>query len=110
VEGGTTATGIRYSDDTVLIPALRDGDEGAFVWLLDRYDQSLRRLAMNYVQTCTVADEVVQDTWMGVMNGPCSSRTSKAARYDDRRPTIRPRLDPRPGECCVALEPNRSDA
>lgn len=69
MEGGITATGVTYSDDTVLVPALRDGDEAAFVWLLDRYDQSLRRLAMNYVQTRAIADEVVQDTWMGVING-----------------------------------------
>ena len=64
----TTTRGI-YSDDTVLVPALRDGDEAAFAWLLDRYDQSLRRLAMNYVQSRAIADEVVQDTWLGVING-----------------------------------------
>ena len=64
----TTTRGI-YSDDAVLVPALRDGDEAAFAWLLDRYGQPLRRLAMNYVQSRGVADEVVQDTWMGVING-----------------------------------------
>jgi RNA polymerase sigma-70 factor, ECF subfamily len=64
----TTARAI-YVDDTVLVSALRDGDEAAFAWLLDRYDQSLRRLAMNYVQSRAIADEVVQDTWMGVING-----------------------------------------
>src|SRR5918994_935648 len=58
-----------YSDDTVLVPALRDGDEAAFAWLLDRYDNSLRRVAMSYVQSRSVAREVVQDTWMGVING-----------------------------------------
>jgi len=58
-----------YVDDTVLVSALRDGDEVAFGWLLDRYDGSLRRVAMSYVQTRAVADEVVQDTWMGVITG-----------------------------------------
>jgi len=58
-----------YLDDTVLVSALRDGDEGAFGWLLGRYDGSLRRVAMSYVQTRAVADEVVQDTWVGVING-----------------------------------------
>jgi RNA polymerase sigma-70 factor (ECF subfamily) len=48
---------------------LRDGDDAAFAWLLDHYDQSLRRLAMNYVRSRAIADEVVQDTWMGVING-----------------------------------------
>jgi RNA polymerase sigma-70 factor (ECF subfamily) len=69
VEGRTATTKVAYSDDTVLVAALRDGDEAAFAWLLDRYDQSLRRLAMNYVQSRAVADEVVQETWMGVING-----------------------------------------
>jgi RNA polymerase sigma-70 factor (ECF subfamily) len=69
VQRGTATPGTVYSDDTVLVPALRDGDEAAFGWLLDRYDQSLRRLAMNYVQTRATADEVVQDTWMGVITG-----------------------------------------
>ena len=69
MEGRTATTKVAYSDDTVLVAALRDGDEAAFAWLLDRYDQSLRRLAMNYVQSRAVADEVVQETWMGVING-----------------------------------------
>jgi RNA polymerase sigma-70 factor (ECF subfamily) len=48
---------------------LRDGDDAAFAWLLGRYDQSLRRLAMSYVPSRAIADEVVQETWMGVVNG-----------------------------------------
>jgi RNA polymerase sigma-70 factor, ECF subfamily len=70
--GGRTVTvgaGVSYADDAILVPALRDGDDAAFAWLLDRYDQSLRRVAMNYVSSRAVADEVVQETWMGVING-----------------------------------------
>jgi RNA polymerase sigma-70 factor, ECF subfamily len=48
---------------------LRAGDEGAFSWLLDRYDASLHRLARNYVATAAVADEVVADTWLAVLEG-----------------------------------------
>jgi RNA polymerase sigma-70 factor (ECF subfamily) len=66
---GRTTTGASYSDETVLVPALRDGDDAAFAWLLDRYDRSLRRLAMSYVPSRAIADEVVQETWMGVVNG-----------------------------------------
>jgi RNA polymerase sigma-70 factor (ECF subfamily) len=69
VAGRTAATGASYSDDTILVPALRDGDDAAFSWLLDRYDRSLRRLAMSYVPSQAVADEVVQETWLGVING-----------------------------------------
>ncbi len=63
---GPSAT---YQDDAVLVPALRRGDPDAFAWILDRYDQSLRRVARTYVPTDSAADEVVQDTWLGVLNG-----------------------------------------
>ena len=56
-------------DDATLIGALRAGDESAFAWLLDRYDGPLRRTAMMYVPSRAVADEVVQDTWLGVIKG-----------------------------------------
>jgi len=65
----TATAGSSYADETVLVPALRGGDEAAFAWLLDRYQNSLRRVAMSYVQSRAVADEVVQETWMGVISG-----------------------------------------
>jgi RNA polymerase sigma-70 factor, ECF subfamily len=52
-----------------LVRALRDRDEAAFAWLLDRYDSGLRHVAMRYLHSRAVADEVVQDTWLGVING-----------------------------------------
>jgi RNA polymerase sigma-70 factor, ECF subfamily len=58
-----------FSDDRMLVGALRQGDGAAFAWLLDRYDASLRRLARNYVATPEVADEVVQETWLAVVKG-----------------------------------------
>jgi len=58
-----------YADDAVLVPALVAGDEAAFEWLVDRYDGALRRLARNYVSTQAVADEVVQETWLAVLQG-----------------------------------------
>lgn len=60
---------VDYSDDDALVAALRDGDEGAFAWLLDRYDASLRRVALGFVADRAVVDEVVQETWLGVING-----------------------------------------
>jgi RNA polymerase sigma-70 factor (ECF subfamily) len=58
-----------FSDDSVLVPALRAGDDEAFTWLVDRYDAALRRLARHYVSTQAVADEVVQETWLAVLQG-----------------------------------------
>jgi RNA polymerase sigma-70 factor (ECF subfamily) len=51
-----------------LISALRDGDEGAFVILIERYQTPMLRLASMYVSK-GVAEEVVQDAWLGVLNG-----------------------------------------
>ncbi|MET0894328.1 MAG: sigma factor, partial [Acidimicrobiia bacterium] len=58
-----------FADDAALATALRAGDEAAFTWLIDRYDASLRRLALTYVSTPSVADEVVQETWLAVVKG-----------------------------------------
>jgi RNA polymerase sigma-70 factor (ECF subfamily) len=58
-----------FADDGALVAALRRGDEGAFGWLVDRYDGALRRLARSYVATSASADEVVQDTWLAVVKG-----------------------------------------
>jgi RNA polymerase sigma-70 factor, ECF subfamily len=57
-----------HSDDAV-VAALRAGDEGAFGRLLDRYDAPLRRLARSFVASGATADEVVQDTWLAVIEG-----------------------------------------
>jgi RNA polymerase sigma-70 factor (ECF subfamily) len=58
-----------YADDEVLVAALRARDEDAFTWLLDRYTGSLRRVARAHVATDAAADEVVQETWLAVING-----------------------------------------
>lgn len=56
-------------DESALVERLRAGDEDAFAELLDRYDALLRRLARRYVATDAAADEVVGDTWLGVVRG-----------------------------------------
>jgi RNA polymerase sigma-70 factor (ECF subfamily) len=56
-------------DDAALVEALRRGDEKAFATLIDRYHASLLRLAMSYVATREQAEDVVQETWLGVLNG-----------------------------------------
>ena len=52
-----------------LCAALRRGDEAAFESLVSRHHASLRRLALSYVRTAAVADEVVQETWLAVIRG-----------------------------------------
>ena len=56
-------------DEQDLIQRLRDGEEQAFVTLLDRYHASLVRLAMVYVRERAEAEEVAQETWLGVLRG-----------------------------------------
>ena len=58
-----------FPNDDSLVAALRQGDERAFEWLLGTYDSTLRRVARNYVPTDALADDVVQDTWMGLIRG-----------------------------------------
>jgi RNA polymerase sigma-70 factor (ECF subfamily) len=56
-------------DDTELLRRLRAGDEQAFVILVRRYHDAMLRLASSFVPSRAVAEEVVQDTWMGVVRG-----------------------------------------
>src|SRR5207247_9698523 len=52
-----------------LLDALRAGDEAAFAALIREYHPSLVRVARTYVSTLAAAEEVAQDTWVGVLNG-----------------------------------------
>jgi RNA polymerase sigma-70 factor, ECF subfamily len=63
------ATQVVGPDDLSVIEALRQGEEGAFARLVDQYHASLRRVARLYISDRAVADEVVQDTWLGVIQG-----------------------------------------
>jgi RNA polymerase sigma-70 factor (ECF subfamily) len=55
--------------DSELMAQLRRGNQRAFESLLERYHGQLLRLAMLYVSNRTVAEDVVQETWMGVLDG-----------------------------------------
>jgi RNA polymerase sigma-70 factor (ECF subfamily) len=63
------AAQVAAPDDGGVIDALRRGDEAAFARLVDLYHASLRRVARLYIADRAVADEVVQDTWLGVIQG-----------------------------------------
>ena len=52
-----------------LVARLRAGDEQAFATLVERYHAPMLRLAATFVPSTSVAEEVVQDTWLGVVRG-----------------------------------------
>ena len=56
-------------DERRLVDALRARDEDAFAELIDRYQASLVRVAMMYVGSRAVAEDVVGETWLGVLRG-----------------------------------------
>jgi RNA polymerase sigma-70 factor, ECF subfamily len=56
-------------DDQVLLDRMRAGDERAFETLVARYDAGLRRVARTFVRTRSAVDDVVQETWLGVLRG-----------------------------------------
>lgn len=68
-ESAPTAAPVASQEDLALVEALRAGDETAFMMLVDRYQAAMLRIATMYVPTRAVAEEVVQETWLGVLKG-----------------------------------------
>ena len=60
---------VTSEDDLRLVESLRSGDEAAFIALVDQYHASMVRVALLYVPNRAVAEDVVQETWMGVLRG-----------------------------------------
>lgn len=56
-------------DETELVHRLRTGDEAAFAALVDGMHPALLRLAEPFVGRGPSAEEVVQDTWVAVLDG-----------------------------------------
>jgi RNA polymerase sigma-70 factor, ECF subfamily len=57
------------TEDHELVQRLRDGDESAFAELIDRYGATMLHVAQMYVRDRATAEEVVQETWLAVLNG-----------------------------------------
>src|SRR4051795_1116145 len=55
--------------DEELVARAQDGDEAAFSALVRRHSPALLRLARMYTPSQAVAEEVVQETWLGVLRG-----------------------------------------
>lgn len=70
---GTEAARLRHNgappEDLELASRLANRDEEAFRTLVERHHASLLRLALNFVANHAAAEEVVQDTWLGVVSG-----------------------------------------
>jgi RNA polymerase sigma-70 factor, ECF subfamily len=56
-------------DEAALIARLRDGDERAFEALVERHYGTMLAVARGYVKSRAVAEEVVQEAWLGVLKG-----------------------------------------
>src|SRR3954454_16791492 len=52
-----------------LLERLRAGDEAAFMALVDRHGALMLRIALMHVSSRAVAEEVVQEAWLGVLQG-----------------------------------------
>jgi RNA polymerase sigma-70 factor, ECF subfamily len=55
--------------ETELIAALRAGSEAAFITLVERYHTGMLRLARLYMRDPGLAEDVVQEAWLGVLRG-----------------------------------------
>lgn len=63
------ATAYELSDaDRRAVDRLRAGDEEVFAALVREHTPSLRRVARGFVPSDAVADEVVQETWLGLLD------------------------------------------
>jgi RNA polymerase sigma-70 factor, ECF subfamily len=60
---------VTESHDHELVERLREGDESAFAELIDAYGATMLRVAQMYVRDRASAEEVVQETWLAVLNG-----------------------------------------
>ena len=57
------------ADDSELVARLRAGDERAFEALVEREYTTMLAVARHYVSSRAVAEEVVQEAWLGVLKG-----------------------------------------
>jgi RNA polymerase sigma-70 factor (ECF subfamily) len=56
-------------DERELVERLKAGDEDAFMDLVERYGPLMLRIALMYVRSRAVAEDVVGEAWLGVVSG-----------------------------------------
>ena len=57
------------ADDALTVARLRSGDEAAFMELVRIHGPAMLRVANLFVRNHAVAEEVVQEAWLGVLTG-----------------------------------------
>jgi len=67
--GASLADSFQVAAEQVLVERLRKRDEGAFLEIVQKYHRSLVRLAKCFVNNRPAAEEVAQETWLGVLYG-----------------------------------------
>lgn len=55
--------------ERALVMALKDGDDAAFMSIVEAWGPAMLRLARAHVSSPAVAEEVVQEAWLGVLRG-----------------------------------------
>ncbi|HEX5949557.1 MAG TPA: sigma-70 family RNA polymerase sigma factor [Actinomycetota bacterium] len=55
--------------DLAIVERLRAGDETAFMMLVEQHQAGMLRIARMYVSSRAVAEEVVQEAWLGIVKG-----------------------------------------
>jgi RNA polymerase sigma-70 factor, ECF subfamily len=55
--------------DLAIVERLRAGDETTFMILVEEHQASMLRIARTYVSSRAVAEEVVQEAWLGIVKG-----------------------------------------
>jgi RNA polymerase sigma-70 factor (ECF subfamily) len=65
----TSTQCVARADDAAMVEALRAGDEDAFVGLIRANHSVVWRVAMTYVSSPAVAEQVVRETWLNVVSG-----------------------------------------
>jgi RNA polymerase sigma-70 factor, ECF subfamily len=102
--------------DAELLTRLRGGDEQAFVMLVERYQMSMLRLATSMTGSWPLAEEAVQDTWMGVVRGierfegRSSFKTWLFRILANRVRSARAKEERRAPSWSAAVDPSRFDA
>jgi RNA polymerase sigma-70 factor (ECF subfamily) len=69
MEPPSVAGAVGLAGEAGELAALRAGDERAFLALVNRHHAAMVRVAATYVRSRAVAEEVVQETWVGVLRG-----------------------------------------
>ena len=65
----TAAQGEFTRPDADLVAQLRAGDESAMAQLVDEWSPAMHRVARSFVGSAQSAEDVVQDAWLGMLNG-----------------------------------------